>query len=180
MAELATIARPYADAVFRIAQDDSAVPQWSGLLDSLAVVAKTPEFKSLIGDPKISVTQVVDLLMSFIQDSSDLNLSARRFLKELVEYRHLNTLPEIARLFHNLCNAADNVQEVIIYSAFPIDNDKLAQFLPVLEKRFGKKLKPQIEIDKTLIGGICAVVGDETLDLSVKARLEQMKAALMS
>lgn len=180
MAELATIARPYAEAVFRVAEPAGTVPQWSRLLDGLAIAAKTTEFQQLIGDPKINSEQLVDLLMSVVQSDSELTESAKRFLEELVSYHHLNALPEIADLFQKRCNEANNVQEVTIYSAFPVDDDKLIQLMPALEKRFGKKLKPQVQIDKTLIGGICAVVGDETLDLSVKARLEQMKAALMS
>lgn len=180
MAELATIARPYAEAVFRVAREAGQVSQWTYLLDGLAVAANTQEFQLLVADPKIDATQVVDLLLSVVKGAADVEQPARRFLEELADYRHLSVLPEIAVLFHGLCNAADNVQDTIIYSAFPIDDVKLAEIMPTLEKRFGKKLKPQVQIDKTLIGGICAVVGDETLDLSVRARLKQMKAALMS
>lgn len=180
MAELATIARPYAEAIFRVAQAHGQIEPWAQLLDGLAVTAQTPELQMLVGDPKIERSQVVDLLMSIVPCDDALVEQAKRFLDELVGYRHLMALPEIANLFRNLWNAANRIQDVTIYSAYPINESELVQLMPVLEKRFGKSLKPQIEIDKSLIGGICAVVGDETMDLSVKARLKQMKAALMS
>lgn len=180
MAELATIARPYAEAVFRVAQTHGQIAQWAQLLDGLALAVQTPELQALMGDPKNERSQIIDLLISIVPCDAVLVDQAKRFLDELVGYRHVLALSEIATLYQNLCNAANQVQEVTIYSAYPISESELVQLMPALEKRFGKSLKPQIKIDKTLIGGICAVVGDETMDLSIKARLKQMKAALMS
>ena len=65
-----------------------------------------------------------------------------------------------------------------MYSAFPIDDAALVGVSAALEKRFGRKLKVTVQQEPALIGGIRVVVGDEVLDTSVKARLEQMKVAL--
>jgi F-type H+-transporting ATPase subunit delta len=67
-----------------------------------------------------------------------------------------------------------------VYSAFPIDEEALAEVAITLEKRFGRKLNLKVALQPDLIGGIRVVVGDEVLDTSVKARLEQMKAALIA
>jgi len=90
----------------------------------------------------------------------------------------LATLPEIAAQFQALVNARSGVSDATIYSAFAIDSSALATVVPALEKRFAKKLNASVVVQPELIGGIRVVVGDEVLDTSVKARLEQMKTAL--
>jgi len=90
----------------------------------------------------------------------------------------LSALPEIAAQFAALLNARSGSSDATIYSAFAIEGDALADVVATLEKRFGRKLNARVELDAGLIGGIRVVVGDEVLDTSVKARLEQMKVAL--
>ena len=90
----------------------------------------------------------------------------------------LSVLPEIAAQFHALKNAQSGSSDAVVYSAFPIDAGALAEVAVMLEKRFGRKLNPSVVLQPELIGGIRVVVGDEVLDTSVKARLEQMKVAL--
>ena len=85
---------------------------------------------------------------------------------------------DLAAQFQALVNARSGVSDAIVQSAFPIDGGQLAEVVATLEKRFGRKLNARVEIDPELIGGIRVVVGDEVLDASVKARLEQMKVAL--
>jgi len=87
-------------------------------------------------------------------------------------------LPEIASQFRALKNAQGGTADAIVHSAFPIEAAALADLSGTLEKRFGRKLNVSVVIDASLIGGVRVVVGDEVLDTSVKARLEQMKAAL--
>ncbi len=88
------------------------------------------------------------------------------------------TQPEIAAQFKALVNAGSGSSDAVIHSAFAIDGGALAGVVAKLERRFGRKLNARVEIDPQLIGGIRVVVGDEVLDTSVKARLEQMKIAL--
>jgi F-type H+-transporting ATPase subunit delta len=104
--------------------------------------------------------------------------AAQNFLRLAIENRRLVALPEIASQFRALKNAQGGTADAIVHSAFPIDAAALADLSGTLEKRFGRKLNVSVEIDSSLIGGVCVVVGDEVLDTSVKARLEQMKAAL--
>ena len=179
MAELATIARPYADALFKAQGSDlAATALW---LDALAAVAQNAQLLQFADSPKASVDQVFDLTASVAgNDTAPLPAAARNFLRLVIENGRLSALPEIAVQFRSLKNAAGGVTDATVYSAFPLDEQGLNDIAAVLEKRFGRKLGIKVELDPSLIGGIRAVVGDEVLDTSVKARLEQMKMALIA
>ncbi|MDO8717691.1 MAG: F0F1 ATP synthase subunit delta [Polaromonas sp.] len=176
MAELATIARPYAEALFKAQGSDlAATSVW---LDELAAVAEDPQLLQLAENPKVETAQVFDVMTGVVKAS--LPDAARNFLRLLIENARLPALPEIANQFRSLKNAASGSSDAVVYSAFALDAQALADVAATLEKRFGRKLSVKVEIDQSLIGGIRAVVGDEVLDTSVKARLEQMKVALIS
>jgi F-type H+-transporting ATPase subunit delta len=96
----------------------------------------------------------------------------------LIDNNRLGLLPEIAAQFRALANAKSGSSDAVIFSAFPIDGPALAETARVLELRFGRKLNVSVALQPDLIGGIRVVIGDEVLDTSVKARLEQMKMAL--
>jgi len=99
-------------------------------------------------------------------------------LRTVIENGRLNALPEIATQFRSLMNAQGGSSDAVVYSAFPMDASALSGVAVMLEKRFGRKLNVGVELQTDLIGGVRVVVGDEVLDMSVKARLEQMKMAL--
>ena len=99
-------------------------------------------------------------------------------MRTVIDNGRLAALPEVAAQFRDLANAQSGRSDAQIYSAFPIEGGELAQLKTVLEKRFGRQLETQVHVDPELIGGVRVVVGDEVLDTSVKARLEQMKMAL--
>ncbi|MBT9475025.1 F0F1 ATP synthase subunit delta [Polaromonas sp.] len=176
MAELATIARPYAEALFKAQGSDlAATAVW---LDELAAVAEDPQLLQLAENPKVETAQVFDVMTGVVK--ATLPDAAKNFLRLLIENARLPALPEIANQFRSLKNAASGSSDAVVYSAFALDAQALADVAATLEKRFGRKLSVKVEIDPSLIGGIRAVVGDEVLDTSVKARLEQMKVALIS
>ena len=177
MAELATIARPYADALFKAQGSDLGAT--AGWLDHLASIAENAELLQFADSPKVSVDQVFDMVASVASNLNDpLPGAARNFLRLVIENGRLSALPEIASQFRSLKNAAGGTTDAIVYSAFPLREQALHDIAAVLEKRFGRTLDIKVELDASLIGGIRAVVGDEVLDTSIKARLEQMKMAL--
>lgn len=179
MAELATIARPYADALFKAQGSDLATTAvW---LDCLAAVAENAQLLQFADSPKVDVAQVFDVMADVAsKDNSPLPEAARNFLRIVIENGRLSALPEIASQFRSLKNAAGGTTDAVVFSAFPMDEQALSEVAAALEQRFGRKLDVKVELDHSLIGGIRAVVGDEVLDTSVKARLEQMKVALIS
>ena len=104
--------------------------------------------------------------------------AARNFLRVIIDNGRVDALPEVAAQFRALVNQRSGSSDAVVFSAFPMDGAALAGLDAALEKRFGRKLNVTVQQDESLIGGIRVVVGDEVLDTSVKARLEQMKAAL--
>ena len=103
---------------------------------------------------------------------------AKNLLRTVIDNGRLAALPEIAAQYHALVNARSGVSQATIYSAYPMDDAQRAEVVAALERRFGRKLEASVEVEPELIGGVRVVVGDEVLDTSVKARLEQMKVAL--
>jgi F-type H+-transporting ATPase subunit delta len=174
MAELATIARPYAEALFKASAGNAAAT--AGWLEPLAAVAGDAQLQEFASNPKVSSEQVFDLIAGAVPGG--LPAAGQNFLRTVIENDRLAALPEAAAQFRVLLNASSGAADAVVYSAFPIDGGALADVSAALEKRFGRKLTTRVEVDPSLIGGIRAVVGDEVLDTSVKARLEQMKAAL--
>jgi F-type H+-transporting ATPase subunit delta len=175
MAEPSTIARPYAAALFQAtAAADGA--QLVAQLDALAGIARDAGLRQFAADPKVSDEQVFGVVTGIA--GNDLSPKLRNLLSTVIDNGRLAVLPEIASQFRMLVNDRGGIADAQVVSAFPLDaaqQDKLAK---VLEKRFGRQLKVSVAVDPTLIGGVRVTVGDEVLDTSVVARLEQMRAAL--
>lgn len=179
MAELATIARPYAEALYQACVDAGSsadLQAASAWVDELAAIAADPELRQLADNPKVSREQVLDVITGVAR--SQLPDRARNFLRALIDNARLQALPEIAAQFRALVNRQNGSSDAIVYSAFALDAKTLAELGTTLQKRFGRTLNLSPQVDESLIGGVRVVVGDEVLDTSVKARLEQMKAAL--
>lgn len=177
MAELATIARPYAEALFKACADKGAdLGSTVAWVEELAAIAANPQLRQLADNPNVSGTQVFDLITGVAK--SALPETARNFLRVILDNGRLDVLPEVAAQFRSLVNSKSGSSDAVVFSAFPIADAALAELGASLEKRFGRKLNLTVKQDDSLIGGVRVVVGDEVLDTSVKARLEQMKAAL--
>jgi F-type H+-transporting ATPase subunit delta len=175
MAELATIARPYAEALFRVAEAGDLVA-WSGLVQELAQVAGHPEVLSLALNPKVGRDTIADLVLSAVK--APVPEQAKNFVRMIVANHRLDTLPEVAIQFEALKNAREGAADVEIVSAFPLESAALADLVAGLERKFKRKLKPFVAVDASLIGGVRVTVGDEVLDTSVRAQLARMQVAL--
>lgn len=175
MAELATIARPYAEALFQVAVNGD-LQQALGQVDALAAVAADPQLRQFADNPKVSSDEVFQVITSVVD--VPLTDGGKNLLRAVIDNGRLAVLPEIATQFRALANARSGVSDATVYSAFPLDAAQLNDVVAALEKRFGRKLNATVVLEPELIGGIRVVVGDEVLDTSVKARLEQMKMAL--
>ena len=179
MAELATIARPYAEALFKAAGGSGALLK--DQVSSLATLAADAGLRQFADNPKVATLQVFDLIAGIaLQKGLALDSKVANLLRTVLENGRLAALPEVAAQFKALVNASSGISDARIQSAFPIDAAQLADTVAALEKRFARKLNATVEIAPELIGGIRVTVGDEVLDTSVRARLEQMKVALIA
>jgi len=176
MAELSTIARPYAQALFDSARADGTLPAWVDTADELAALTAHPRVAEVIADPNLGAAQVFDLLAGMVK--TKLSPQGANFLRTLIDNSRLAAMPEIARQLRALKNAAEGVADCVIETAFPLDDKQLSELVGALAKRFKLKLKPEVKVDPNLIGGVRVAVGDHVLDTSVRSRLEAMKAAL--
>jgi len=177
MAEIATIARPYAEALFRVAQGGN-LQAWSDLVSEMAQVAAVPELTALAANPRVTDEQVATTFMSVLK--SPLSEEAKNFINALIENGRLSALPEIGVQFQILKNAQQGSADAEIVSAFAMTDAQVAELVASLQKKFGRKLNPTVTVDQSLIGGVRVVVGDEVLDTSVRAKLQQMQIALAS
>ncbi len=179
MAELATVARPYAEAIFQAVQGQATpapLDQVAAELDALALLARDAQVRSLAGDPQLAAERFGELLLSALPQQPC--AAVRQLLQVVLENHRLATLPAIAAQFHQLKDTAQDRAEVVIHSAFALDAEQVDALLPALERKFGRKLYARVELEPDLIGGVRVRVGDEVLDTSVRARLDAMRSAL--
>lgn len=175
MAENVTVARPYAEAVFRLAREQGKLATWSESLAMLAAIAANAEVAACVGNPNLPAALKADLVASA---AGPLAAEVGNFLKVLAASDRLGLLPEIGQFFETLKAAEEGVKEAVVYSAFPLDAAQQQKLLGELETHFKTKLSPEIKLDPELIGGIKVVVGDQVLDASVRGKLAAMATAL--
>jgi F-type H+-transporting ATPase subunit delta len=178
MAELVTIARPYAEAVFRLGKEQGKLAAWSEHLGKLAAIAANAEVAAAIGNPNLTAAQKADLVAALLGGAVDGDVA--NMIQVLARNERLTVLPEIATFFEGLKAAEEGVKDAVIFSAFPLDDAQQQKLLSDLEARFKSKLRPEIRLDPELIGGVRVEVGDQVLDASVRGKLAVMAAALRS
>ena len=176
MAENVTLARPYAEAAFRIAQEAKQLDGWLDALNRMAAVVADADMQALLDNPRIGTSVSTDLLLDIA--GKDFSTEQKNFVQLLAESDRLTVLPEICELFADLKNGIEGVKEAQITSAFPIDSAALANLVTDLERRFNSKVQASVVVDPELIGGVRIAVGDQVIDASVRGKLAQMATAL--
>lgn len=178
MAELVTIARPYAEAIFSLAKEQNVLSQWSAMFELLVAVVTNEDVKPLLNNPNVNRPEVIDLIKQICKDK--LNPEGINLLQVLSENGRLNLLPEIRQLFEQLKAVHEGSREVEIRSAFPLNEEQTKLIVSKLEDRFKCKISPHVVVDADLIGGVIIQVGDEVYDASVRSKLQHMAVALKS
>ena len=174
MAEPATVARPYAEAAFKLADASGSLPKWSEMLAALATVSQDPRVRAAVGDPNLSDAKVAGLFISILSLSGD----GENFVRVLAEAGRLGLLPEIRSQFEALRNERESVVEAEVVSAFELSDAQLGDLVQRLEKKTGRKVRTKVRLDKELIGGIKVVLGDKVIDGSARAQLSALETAL--
>jgi len=176
MAELTTIARPYAEAAFRLAREGNALPVWSQMLRLLAHVIADPKVAGALDNPRLTAGDKEALVLSLCGDRLD--PSGRSFVRVLVEADRVGVVPQIAAQFEALKDDADGLARAQIDTAFPLSDAELAELKSALERHFGKKIETSVNVDPALIGGARITVGDTVVDGTIEAQLSTMATHL--
>ncbi|MDR1709037.1 MAG: F0F1 ATP synthase subunit delta [Candidatus Accumulibacter sp.] len=176
MAESVTIARPYAQAVFRLAKGEGDLAAWSERLQRLAAIAADPDMERVTGNPEFSARRVTELFMSLTGEPENRELAS--FVDLLAENGRFGVLSEISAIYESLKDEDEGVREAAVTSAFPLSDAELAALLQKLAPRFGGRLRGRVKVDPALIGGVVVAVGDRIYDASVRGKLEAMSVAL--
>jgi F-type H+-transporting ATPase subunit delta len=174
MAEPSTVARPYAEAVFRLADAAGSLAQWSEILAGLSAVATDARIAAAVKDPNLSDAKVAGLFIAVLKLSGD----AENLVRVLAENGRLELLPQIREQFEALKNEREGVMEAEVQSAFDLSDAQVADLVSRLEKKFGRKVKATVTVDKALIGGVRLVLGDKVIDGSARAQLGALETAL--
>ena len=176
MAEITTIARPYAEAAFSLARDQNALPVWSQMLKLAATVVADARIADALDNPKFDAGAKESLLLSICGDR--LNPEGRNFVRLLVEADRIALMPAIASLFDTLKDEADGVAKATIETAFPLEGTDLADLTAALERRFKRKVEATVVVNPDLVGGARITVGDNVIDGTVQERLRAMAVQL--
>jgi F-type H+-transporting ATPase subunit delta len=176
MAEPSTIARPYAEAVFKIADAQGKLADWSAALSNLAAVAADGRMRAVVGDPNLSAAKVAGQIISIL--AGRLSGDAENLVRVLAENGRLDVLPEIRGQYEALRNEREGVVEAEVFSAFELSQAQVADLVARLEKKTGRKVRASVSVDPTLIGGVKLVLGDKVIDGSARAQLGALENAL--
>jgi F-type H+-transporting ATPase subunit delta len=176
MAELSTLARPYAEAVFRLARETHALDEWADRLATLAAIVSDERVKAVIADPNTSATRAAEVIGSIA--GALLGEGGRSLLNVLAGNDRLTVLPEIASQFEVLKAEAEGTLEATIISAQEMSEAQKTDMVAALRSKFGREVQALVEVDPSLIGGAVITIGDQVIDGSVKGRLQKMAAAL--
>ena len=176
MAEPSTIARPYAEAAFRLGDAQGKLADWSMALANLAAVAADARVRAAIRDPNLSAAKVAGLFISIL--AGKLTGEMENFVRVLAENGRLEVLAEIRAQYEALKNEREGLVEAEVTTAFEMDAAQLADLVTRLERKTGRKVKARVSIDKSLIGGVKVVIGDKVIDGSARAQLAALETAI--
>ena len=177
MAEISTIARPYAEALLKAvkeSKEEGLAQKLIPVLDTIDEIVADPKLKELASDPSLSSDQIYELIRGMLDKA--VPQEAENLLKLVIQNGRIEALPQITAQYRELLNHENKEADVTIETAFPLSDDQVADLIKALDKKFpGIKLLPKVVVDKDLIGGVRVIVGDKVLDGTVKARLAEIQ-----
>jgi len=176
MAEATTIARPYAQAVFELAQTEGKLANWSDGLSALTEIAANDQINALITNPNVEATQIADLIISIAKDKLD--QEGKNFVKVLAENGRLNVIAEISESFEALKAEAEKTVKAEVISAFELTAEQKKKLEDALKKRLGCEVEVSSTVDRSIIGGAIIRAGDLIIDGSITGQLDRLASEL--
>lgn len=179
MAECATIARPYAKALFDLAREKNQTESWFGELKILAEVVQSERVAEFINQPELEYKQKAEGLLSLL-DKQPVDSEVRNFVYILAENKRLSLLPDIFIQYQDFTLESHNTTKVVVYSAYPMTEGLMGKLISDIESHFQSKFEAELVVDPELIGGVKVVIGDQVLDLSIQGRLNALYTTMMN
>jgi len=176
MAEISTLARPYAEAAFKRAKETGTSSQWTDSLTFLSLVIKDEALSAIVKNPRVGKHATAQLILDICQ--GQIHEEAKNLLKVLIENDRLRLLPAIAVMFEQRKADDEGYVNVDLYSAYSLTKSEQGKYVAMLEKLLHKKVNASVSVDKSLIGGIIAKAGDKVIDGSIKGQLHQLAKRL--
>ena len=176
MAELATLARPYANAAFSLAKSENSLDTWSRMLSVLHATTQHELVGKLLDSPDLPANAKAFRLAEVCGD--ELDDRGKKFLQALADHDRLGLLEEIRSQFEDLRAEEEKSLDVMVTSAFPVTSEQEATLKTALSNKFSKEISIQTEVDNTLIGGVVIRAGDVVIDGSVRGRLAKLSETL--
>jgi F-type H+-transporting ATPase subunit delta len=177
MAEISTIARPYAVAVFKLAMEEKKLSSWSDFLALLNGLVKDKDLSAFLGDTKVLD---IDREKTILKCVGDIDKKGENLIKLLIENKRLMVIPYIFSIYEELKASEEGSIEAQIIVAEKPDLKVLDSLIKKLEKKFNKKIDSKLVVDKSIIGGSRIIVGDTVIDASVKGQLDSLAYSLKS
>lgn len=172
MANLNSIAHPYATAAFQYASEKQQLNAWRDFLNNAATIASDREVAALLHNPEISTEKLLNVFLDVLK--VDLNAERKNFLLLLKEKKRLNVLPEIASAFNVAYAALEKTSNVVLVTAVPVEAEFEQKLAQRLSDRLQRKIKIENEIDPAILGGMQIRMGDQVMDLSVYGKLNRL------
>ncbi len=176
MAENSTVARPYARAIFELAQESASFPAWSAFLERAATIVMDERVAGLIDSPKLSRSEVAELMVDLAGDG--VGDEGHNLMRLLAENDRLAVLPEITAEYAVLRDAAENVVDVEVISAVALTDEEKQGYAAAMRKRLGRDVRLACRVDESLLGGAIIRAGDVVIDGSVSGSLQQLASAV--
>ena len=180
--ELVTIAKPYANALFEIAQQDKTHAQWKAVLEAASQVLSDTQMQGFIASPKVSQKDKSSAIQNLVSSAmgQKLNEKEHSFLDLLLENDRTNALPGILSIFEDSLNAFDDAKAFTITSAYKLNAKEEKQLISDLSDQYQASVSIDVTIDESLVGGLIIKQGDKVIDLSIKARSDELGLRLLN
>lgn len=178
MAELTTVARPYAKAAFQFADENGKLADWSAMLGFAAAVSREQNVAGFLANPKITSEQKAQSFINLCADRLD--AAGRNFVTLLAQNKRLPALSEIAALFETFKSQKEQSVDVEIVSAFALTTDQAGNLASALKKKLGRDVNVTTAVDTSILGGAIIKAGDLVIDGSVRGKLAKLADTLNS
>lgn len=177
MAEVITIARPYALAAFKQAKDEDNLSEWSEMIETLALIVSDPLMKGLIANPMVKRDQLAELIIDV--GGQSLSGTGKNFVRVLAEKGRLKLVPEVRTIFEEERAESEGRSRVEVTSAFELDENQKDKISSAMSKRLGTEVDISVTVDNALIGGVVVRAGDLVIDASLRGRMSRLASALL-